>query len=63
MLGERYIEAYKKIANEKNTILIDSAPQMPIENVTASFNLLEKLETEEIKQSISLKREKKISQE
>lgn len=58
LLGERYIEAYKKLANEKNTILMDSAPQMPIDNVTASFNLLGKLEREEIKQNITLKREK-----
>lgn len=59
LLGERYIEAYKKLASEKNTIVIDSAPQMPIENVTASFNLLEKLEKEEVKQISQLKMKQK----
>lgn len=58
LLGERYIDAYKKMASKHNTIMIESAPHMPIENVTASFNLLEKLEKEEVRQMKSLKLEK-----
>ena len=56
LLGERYIEAYRKIANEKNTIILNSSPQKPIENVTASFNMLEKLETEQVKVKDELKK-------
>lgn len=43
LLGERYIEAYRKLAAEKNTIILDSAPTSLTENVSSSFNLLEKL--------------------
>uniref|UniRef100_A0A7S3J0Q2 Band 7 domain-containing protein n=1 Tax=Euplotes harpa TaxID=151035 RepID=A0A7S3J0Q2_9SPIT len=50
LLGERYIEAYKKIAGEQNTLILESAPLMPVENVTSSFNLLQKLQKEEQKQ-------------
>eukprot|EP00345_Euplotes_harpa_P003938 CAMPEP_0168325882 /NCGR_PEP_ID=MMETSP0213-20121227/4957_1 /TAXON_ID=151035 /ORGANISM="Euplotes harpa, Strain FSP1.4" /LENGTH=275 /DNA_ID=CAMNT_0008328461 /DNA_START=209 /DNA_END=1036 /DNA_ORIENTATION=- len=50
LLGERYIEAYKKIAGEHNTLILESAPLMPVENVTSSFNLLQKLQKEEQKQ-------------
>lgn len=44
LLGERYIEAYRKIANERNTIIINSSPHSPVENVSNSFNLLKKLD-------------------
>ena len=57
LLGERYIEAYRKLASEKNTIVIDSAPQMPIDNVTSSLNLLGKIEKEDLKQIKEIKKE------
>jgi regulator of protease activity HflC (stomatin/prohibitin superfamily) len=57
LLGERYIEAYRKLASEKNTIIIDSAPQMPIDNVTSSLNLLGKIEKEDLKQIKEIKNE------
>lgn len=57
LLGERYIEAYRKLASEKNTIVIDSAPQMPIDNVTSSLNLLGKIEKEDLKQIKEIKNE------
>lgn len=57
LLGERYIEAYRKLASNKNTIIMNSSPQMPIENVTASFNLLEKLSNEEVKQIKEMNKE------
>ena len=48
LLGERYIEAYSQIGKSTNTIIMHSEPQLPIENVSASFNLLAKLEKKEI---------------
>lgn len=57
LLGERYIEAYRKLASGKNTIVIDSAPQMPIDNVTSSLNLLGKIEKEDLKQIKEIKKE------
>lgn len=44
LLGERYIDAYKKMGNEKNTMFINSQPQMPTENVSSSFNLMKDLD-------------------
>lgn len=44
LLGERYIEAYKKIGSQKNTVFIQSQPQLPVENVSSSFNLLQDLD-------------------
>lgn len=43
ILGERYIDAYRKIGKENNTMFIQSQPQMPIENVSSSFNLMDDL--------------------
>ena len=43
LLGERYIEAYRKIAAEKNTVILNSSPTSLVENVSESFNLLEKI--------------------
>ena len=43
LLGERYIDAYRKMASDKNTIVMNSSPHKPIENVSSSFGLLEKL--------------------
>ena len=55
LLGERYIEAYRKLASSKNTIIIDSAPQMPIDNVTSSLNLLGKIDNLDPKQTNEIK--------
>lgn len=46
LLGERYIEAYRKLGSEKNTIILDSSPTSLVDNVTSSFNLLEKIHEE-----------------
>lgn len=41
LLGERYIDAYKKMGRKENTMFINSKPQNPIENVASSFKLMD----------------------
>ena len=43
ILGEKYIDAYGKVANEKNTIILDSEPIKPGQKVEEAFNILEKV--------------------
>lgn len=40
IMGERYIDAYKNIANEKNTIIMPNSPHLPKTKVHDAFNVL-----------------------